>query len=162
MVPHGQICDLYRGDGAALHLQTTPGFLTVFGVKPNFVIPAAVCVAMHEGEFTGAFYGVLAGVLCDLGGFALAGFNAMILLAACTAVGLLVIYLLRPGVINFVLLLSAVMLGARAAGLSAQLRHMGLRPRVDGVRLRRPARRHLYRGRVAAGLLPVHRGPRLV
>ena len=91
-------------------LQTTPGFLTVFGVKPNFVIPAAVCVAMHEGEFTGAFYGVLAGVLCDWGGFALAGFNAMILLAACTAVGLLVIYLLRPGVINFVLLLSAVML----------------------------------------------------
>lgn len=34
-------------------LQTTPGFLTVFGVKPNFVIPAAVCIAMHEGEFTG-------------------------------------------------------------------------------------------------------------
>ncbi len=34
----------------------------------------------------------------------------MILLAACTAVGLLVIYLLRPGVINFVLLLSAVLL----------------------------------------------------
>ena len=36
--------------------------------------------------------------------------SAMILLAACTAVGLLVIYLLRPGVINFVLLLSAVLL----------------------------------------------------
>lgn len=91
-------------------LQTTPGFLTVFGVKPNFVIPAAVCIAMHEGEFIGALYGTLAGGLCDLGGYTLAGFNAIILLAACTAVGLLVIYLLRPSVINFVLLLSAVLL----------------------------------------------------
>lgn len=91
-------------------LQTTPGFLTVFGVKPNFVIPAAVCIAMYEGEFIGGLYGALAGVLCDLGGYTLSGFNAAVLLACCVAAGLLVIYLLRPGVINFVLLLAGTLL----------------------------------------------------
>ena len=38
-------------------LQTTPGFLTVFGVKPNFVIPAAVCIAMYEGEINMVIHG---------------------------------------------------------------------------------------------------------
>lgn len=90
--------------------QTTPGFLTVFGVKPNFVIPAAICIAMMEGEYIGGLYGAFAGVLCDLGGFTLFGFNAMITMAACVIAGLLVIYLLRPGVINFVLLLTGAML----------------------------------------------------
>ena len=33
-------------------LQTTPGFLTVFGVKPNFVIPAAICIAFLEVVFS--------------------------------------------------------------------------------------------------------------
>ena len=31
-------------------LQTTPGFLTVLEIKPNFVIPAAVCIAMRDVE----------------------------------------------------------------------------------------------------------------
>lgn len=96
---------------AALYvLQTTPGFLTVFGVKPNFVIPAAICIAMLEDEFVGGLYGAYAGVLCDLGGFALFGFNAIIVMAACVFVGLLVIYMLRPSIINFVLLLLASLL----------------------------------------------------
>lgn len=87
-----------------------PAFLTVVRRKAELCHSCGRLRRHARGGVTGAFYGVLAGVLCDLGGFALAGFNAMILLAACTAVGLLVIYLLRPGVINFVLLLSAVML----------------------------------------------------
>lgn len=91
-------------------LQTTPGFLTVFGVKPNFVIPAAICVAFHEGEFVGGLYGALAGILCDLSGFTLFGFNSIITLACCVAAGLLVIYLLRPTVVNFVLLVFAALL----------------------------------------------------
>lgn len=91
-------------------LQTTPRFLTILDVKPNFVIPAAVCIAMLEGEFIGGLYGALAGILCDLGGRMLFGFNAIIIMASCVCVGLLFIYLLRPGVINFVLLVTGTML----------------------------------------------------
>ena len=43
-------------------LQTTPGFLQIFGVKPFLVIPAVIAIAMQEGEFTGALYGALGGI----------------------------------------------------------------------------------------------------
>ncbi|WP_195276682.1 hypothetical protein [Anaerotruncus rubiinfantis] len=91
-------------------LQTTPGFLAIFGIKPNFVVPAAVCIAMMEDEFIGGLYGAFAGVLCDLGGFTLFGFNAILIMAGCVAVGLLSIYLLRMSAINFVLLVAGVLL----------------------------------------------------
>ena len=99
-------------------LQTTPAFLEIFGVKPNLVIPAAVCVAMLEGEFAGGFYGVLAGVFCDVSGPAIFGFNAVLLLVACVAVGLAFLYLLRPCMINFVLLTFGALL---ARGLTDYL-----------------------------------------
>lgn len=91
-------------------VQTTPGFLAVFGVKPNFVIPAAICIAMLEGEYIGGLYGALAGILCDLGSFTLFGFNAIIIMIACVITGLLVIYMLHSSVINYVLLLSGTLL----------------------------------------------------
>lgn len=91
-------------------LQTTPGFLSIFSIKPNFVISAAICIAMSEGEYIGGLYGAFAGILCDLGAPTLFGFNAMIVMVACVMTGLMVIYLLRPGVINFVLLASGAML----------------------------------------------------
>lgn len=55
-------------------LQTTPGFLSVFGIKPNLVIPAVVCIAMVEGEFVGGLLGALGGWLLDLGAFSVFGF----------------------------------------------------------------------------------------
>ena len=85
-------------------LQSTPGFLLIFDVKPNLAVPAAICIAMREGEFVGGLYGAFAGALCDLGGPYIFGLNAIIFLIAGTAAGLLVIYMLRPGVINFVFL----------------------------------------------------------
>ncbi|MBC8586041.1 hypothetical protein [Youxingia wuxianensis] len=91
-------------------LQTTPGFLSVFGTKPNFVIPAAICIAILEGEFVGGIYGVLGGILCDFGGFMLFGFHSIIMLIACVIAGLLTIYLLQPGVINYVLLVFVTMM----------------------------------------------------
>lgn len=91
-------------------LQTTPRFLTILDTKPNFVIPAAVCIAMLEGEFIGGLYGAFAGILCDLGGRMLFGFNSIIVMVSCVCVGLLFIYLLRPSVINFVLMVTGTML----------------------------------------------------
>ena len=55
-------------------LQTTPGFLQIFGVKPFLVIPAVIAIAMQEGEFTGALYGALGGMLCDMGANTFYGF----------------------------------------------------------------------------------------
>ncbi len=85
-------------------LQTTPGFLEVAGTRPNLVVPAAICIAMLEGEFLGGLYGALAGVLCDLSGMAIFGFNGIILLVAGVVAGLAFIYLLRPCLSNFLLL----------------------------------------------------------
>ena len=91
-------------------LQTTPRLFSILGVRPNLVIPAAVGIAVLEGAFAGGVYGALAGILCDLAGSALFGFSAVILMPACVAAGLLVTYLLRPGMINYVLLLAGVLL----------------------------------------------------
>lgn len=91
-------------------LQSTPGLLAVFGTKPNLVIPAAVAIAVCEGEFVGGVFGALAGILCDYGATSLFGFNAAILLMCCVAAGLLTIYLLRPTVVNFMLLLAGTLL----------------------------------------------------
>ena len=91
-------------------LQTTPRLFSILGIRPNLVIPAAVCIAVLEGAFVGGVYGALAGILCDLAGGALFGFSAIILMPACVAAGRLVTYLLRPGMINYVLLLAGVLL----------------------------------------------------
>lgn len=91
-------------------MQTTPAFLTFFGIKPNLVFPAAVVIAMLEGEFTGGLYGALAGVLCDTSAITLFGFNAIIALLACVLIGLAFIYLLRVTVLNFVWVLTSVLL----------------------------------------------------
>ena len=75
-------------------LQCMPGFLEIGGVRPMLLIPAAVTLAMFEGEFGGGLYGALAGLLCGLSSPMLFGFDGMLLLCFCLASGLLVIYLL--------------------------------------------------------------------
>ena len=62
-------------------LQTTPGFLSVFGLKPNLVLPVAMAVAVCEGEFPGGIFGAAAGILCDFSAVSLFGFQGAILLS---------------------------------------------------------------------------------
>lgn len=76
-------------------LQCMPGFLEIGGVRPILLIPAAVTLAMFEGEFVGGLYGALAGLLCGLSSSMVFGFDGLLLLCFCVASGLLVIYLLR-------------------------------------------------------------------
>ncbi len=85
-------------------LQTTPGFLSVFGIKPNLVIPAVVCIAMVEGEFVGGLLGALGGMLLDLGAFSVFGFYSIQLLVICVAIGLLVIYLMKNNLLSAAIL----------------------------------------------------------
>ena len=39
----------------ALTGQTTPGFLTIGQVRPIFILPVCLAVAVYEGEYAGAF-----------------------------------------------------------------------------------------------------------
>lgn len=91
-------------------LQNTPSLFSVCGIKPILLIPAAVVFAMYEGEFVGGVFGALAGMLCDLGGFFLFGFDAILTLIFAVASGLLIIYLLRRNLRNAFLLVFVSML----------------------------------------------------
>ncbi|MDD2955715.1 MAG: rod shape-determining protein MreD [Oscillospiraceae bacterium] len=91
-------------------LQTTPSLFALWGVRPVLLIPAAVAIAMTEGEFAGGVFGAFCGLLCDLGSQTLFGFNGLILLLCCTGVGLLTIYLMRPSWRSALLYTAAVAL----------------------------------------------------
>jgi len=91
-------------------LQTTPRLFEIYGVKPMLVVPAAIAVAMHEGEFTGGIYGAFAGLLCDMGGFGLFGFNGAIFLISGVTAGLLIIYMMKCKATNCVLFVFVAML----------------------------------------------------
>ena len=92
-------------------LQTTPGFLAIHGIMPIWVAPAAIAIAMLEGEFVGGLYGAVAGLLCDSGavprpaggGSALFGFHGFFLTLLCVAAGLLVIYMMRCNLLSCIL-----------------------------------------------------------
>ena len=84
-------------------LQSVPGLFAINGVKPFLAIPAAVAIAMFEGEFAGGVYGAVAGLLCDMGGLLLFGFNGLITAACCIAAGLLVLHLMRRNIFTFLL-----------------------------------------------------------
>ena len=83
--------------------QSTPDFLVLGGVKPLWVIPAALAVAMLEGELVGGIYGAFAGLLCDINGPLLFGFNGFLTCLFCVATGLLVVYLMRCNLLSCVL-----------------------------------------------------------
>ena len=91
-------------------LQCTPGFLEIMEVKPILLIPAAITLAMFEGEFIGGLYGAFAGLLCGLSSTMIYGFDAILLLAMTVAGGLLVIYLMRRTLITAYLLVFVAML----------------------------------------------------
>ena len=46
-------------------LQTTPGLLQLGQAKPLFILPLCLAVAVYEGEFAGALFGAVSGLLWD-------------------------------------------------------------------------------------------------
>jgi len=80
-------------------LQMTPGLFVLLGAKPIWLVPAAIAIAMMEGEFVGGIYGAAAGLLCDMGSSTvLYGFNGFFICLCCILAGLLVIYLMHCNV----------------------------------------------------------------
>lgn len=96
-------------------MQTTAGLLEIYGIRPIWVIPFAVAMAMSEDVMTGAIFGALSGLFCDLGSQALFGFNGVLMLCGCTTIGLLCLYLVKA---NWK---SALLLGGALGGTRALL-----------------------------------------
>lgn len=88
-------------------LQSTPGFMQFYGVKPMLVIPAAICIAIYEGEFIGAILGAFGGMLCDMSAYTFFGFFSITLFLYCIATGLFIIYLMKNDLKSGVILCSA-------------------------------------------------------
>lgn len=87
----------------AATLQTTPGFLTIGQVRPVFILPVCLAVAMFEGEYSGAFFGAVGGLLWDLTAGRVVGLLALGVMAVCFLAAILVQLYLRSGAMNFVL-----------------------------------------------------------
>ena len=67
-------------------VQETPGLASLWDIRPTIVIGAVVAIAMIEGEFSGALFGLLGGILCDTAAFHLFGIATMLFLVLGCAV----------------------------------------------------------------------------
>ncbi len=70
--------------GILLQVTVAPE-LTIWGVKPDFLLAMTVCVALLEGPVNGAFFGFASGFLADIFSTSLLGVTAL----AKTAMGFL-------------------------------------------------------------------------
>lgn len=91
-------------------LQTTPGFFSIAGIKPVFVLPLAVCVCMFEEVIPAACFSMTAGFLWDISSDQLFGFNALIFFCCGAAISLLCIYYFHSKMPNSLLFGAAVLL----------------------------------------------------
>lgn len=87
----------------AAALQSVPNFLQFGSVKPLFILPVCLAVAIYEGEYSGAFFGAFGGLLWDWTAGRVSGLMALGLLAVCFAAAIVVELYLRVNYINFML-----------------------------------------------------------
>ena len=81
-------------------LQGTPGFLSVFGVKPVFLIPFCINLAMLEEEnYTLVVY-VMAGLLFELSAGRVVGLYTIPLIIACSISMIMVKFIFQPNYRN--------------------------------------------------------------
>lgn len=70
-------------------LQTVPGFLSIFGIKPMLLFPLAITIACFEQPFSSGIFGLVCGMFTDAAADYLMGFNAMIFMIACIVISLI-------------------------------------------------------------------------
>jgi cell shape-determining protein MreD len=81
------------------------------GIKPNILLPLALCISMSEDSLVSAVVGILCGLLSDIAAGNLTGSTALVLLIGCVCVSLLFTHFLRQNLLNYsvlTLLYSAV------------------------------------------------------
>ena len=85
-------------------LQTTPGLFRLGQAKPLFLLPLCLAVAVYEGEFSGALFGAVCGLLWDYTAGRTVGMLALELLLLCLALSVLVQLYLQGSTWNFALI----------------------------------------------------------
>lgn len=86
-------------------LQSTPALIPeIFGEKPMALVVCAVSIALFEGDVTGMWFGLGAGLLLDTGSTTPFGFYGLILLIICFGCGTLVMYLMRNNAVTSLIL----------------------------------------------------------
>lgn len=85
-------------------LQTTPGLFSLWGIKPVWVLPLAVVLSAYEGEYIGALYGMLAGLLWELAAGRIIGSFSVMAMLLCFLAGVSIMLYLRRTVLNLSLL----------------------------------------------------------
>ena len=89
-------------------LQTTPGIVPeICGAKPILLIPAALTIAVFEGDIGGMTAGIAAGLLIDMGSGGVLGVHAILLAILCFVSGALTMQILRTNLL-VVMLTAAV------------------------------------------------------
>ncbi len=69
--------------------QTTPGFLSIGGVKAMFLVPLCVSVACFEKPMASGIFGMCCGLFTDAASDYLLGFNMLIFLVCCVTISLI-------------------------------------------------------------------------
>ena len=95
--------------GAAL--QTTPGLFQIGEAKPLLILPLCLAVAVFEGEFAGALFGAVGGLLWDYTAGRTVGMLALELLLLCFAVSVLVQLYLQANPANFTVIATVTAVG---------------------------------------------------
>lgn len=85
-------------------LQGTPGFLSIWGVRPVFIIPFCVNLAMLEEENYKLVVYIVAGLLMELSAGRIAGLYTIPLIILCTGCSIIVRILIKPNYRNTVAL----------------------------------------------------------
>lgn len=79
-------------------------FPEILNVRPILIISLSLCIAMFEGEFIGAIFGLFAGALWDTVTAAADGYNAAFLMVLCAVCGVVLRIFLRNNLVSFAII----------------------------------------------------------
>ena len=85
-------------------VQTTPGLFQFGAAKPLWLLPLCLAVSAAEGEFAGAIFGAVCGLMWDYTAGRTVGMLALELMILCFGVSVVVQLYLKDTPSNFVLL----------------------------------------------------------
>lgn len=84
-------------------LQTTPGLFQFGAAKPLWLLPLALAVAVFEGEFAGALFGAVCGLMWDYTAGRTVGMLALELMVLCFLLSAVMQLYFKVSVPNFLL-----------------------------------------------------------
>lgn len=79
-------------------------FPEILNVRPILIMSLSLCIAMFEGEFIGAIFGLFAGAIWDTVTVAADGYNAAFLMMMCAVCGVVLRIFLRNNLVTFAII----------------------------------------------------------